>query len=51
LNRGAPADALGHIFSHIIDLARYFVGELREVFPTETFVKKQLLVGRYGPSG
>jgi predicted dehydrogenase len=37
-------DALGDIFSHIVDLALYLVGEFREVCAaTETFVKKRPL--------
>src|ERR1700730_1930099 len=39
--------ALGDIFSHIVDLARYLVGEFKEVCAMEeTFVKKRPLVGR-----
>jgi len=42
----AGSGALGDIFSHIVDLARYLVGEFREVCATmETFVK-QRPVGR-----
>jgi predicted dehydrogenase len=42
--RSGPAGsgALGDIFSHIVDLARYLVGEFREVCASEeTFVKKR----------
>jgi predicted dehydrogenase len=36
--------ALGDIFSHIVDLARYLVGEFRDVCAlTETFIKKRRL--------
>jgi predicted dehydrogenase len=38
----AGSGALGDIFSHIIDLARYLVGEFKEVCGTmETFVKER----------
>ena len=44
----AGSGALGDIFSHIVDLARYLVGEFRELCATmETFVKQRPLVGRY----
>jgi predicted dehydrogenase len=47
----AGSGALGDVFSHIVDLARYLVGEFREVCATmETFVKQRALVGRDGPS-
>src|SRR6202011_5076429 len=40
----AGSGALGDIFSHIIDLARYLVGEFKEVCAiTETFVKQRPL--------
>src|SRR5207253_7931791 len=40
----AGSGALGDIFSHIVDLARYLVGEFREVSATlETFVKERPL--------
>lgn len=40
----AGSGALGDIFSHIVDLARYLVGEFREVCATaETFVKQRPL--------
>src|ERR1700730_6534940 len=43
----AGSGALGDIFSHIVDLARYLVGEFKEVCAMEeTFVKKRPLVGR-----
>lgn len=43
----AGSGALGDIGSHIIDLARYLVGEFREVCAaSETFVKQRPLVGR-----
>jgi predicted dehydrogenase len=43
----AGSGALGDIFSHIVDLARYLVAEFKEVCATmETFVKKRPLVGR-----
>lgn len=38
----AGSGALGDIFSHIVDLARYLVGEFKEVSATtETFVKER----------
>src|SRR5437879_4529175 len=38
----AGSGALGDIFSHIVDLARYLVGEFKEVCATmETFVKQR----------
>ncbi len=41
----AGSGALGDIFSHIADLARYLVGEITEVCAmTETFVKKRPLI-------
>ncbi len=47
----AGSGALGDIFSHIVDLARYLVGEFREVCATtETFVKKRPLAGPDGRS-
>jgi predicted dehydrogenase len=47
----AGSGALGDIFSHIVDLARYLVGEFRELCATmETFVKQRPLVGRDGAS-
>lgn len=40
----AGSGALGDIFSHIVDLARYLVGEFKEVSATaETFVKQRPL--------
>jgi predicted dehydrogenase len=40
----AGSGALGDIFSHIVDLARYLIGEFREVCATaETFVKQRPL--------
>lgn len=40
----AGSGALGDIFSHIVDLARYLVGELKEVSAAmETFVKQRPL--------
>jgi predicted dehydrogenase len=40
----AGSGALGDIFSHIVDLARYLVGEFREICGvTETFVKQRPL--------
>ena len=43
----AGSGALGDIGSHIVDLARYLVGEFREVCAiTETFVKRRSVVGR-----
>ena len=42
----AGSGALGDIFSHIVDLARYLVGEFKEVCAvTETFVRQRPLVG------
>jgi predicted dehydrogenase len=42
----AGSGALGDIFSHIVDLARYLIGEFREVCAvTETFVRQRPLVG------
>jgi predicted dehydrogenase len=47
----AGSGALGDIFSHIVDLARYLVGEFRDLCATmETFVKQRPPVGRNGPS-
>ncbi|MDQ2825284.1 MAG: Gfo/Idh/MocA family oxidoreductase [Verrucomicrobiota bacterium] len=41
-SKTAGSGALGDIFSHIVDLARYLVGEFREVCATaETFVKER----------
>jgi predicted dehydrogenase len=38
----AGSGALGDIFSHVVDLGRYLVGELREVCgTTETFIKER----------
>jgi predicted dehydrogenase len=43
-SKTAGSGALGDIFSHIIDLARYLVGEFREVCAaTETFVRQRPL--------
>ncbi len=43
----AGSGALGDIFSHIVDLARYLIGEFKEVCAiTETFVRQRPLVGR-----
>jgi predicted dehydrogenase len=43
----AGSGALGDLGSHIVDLARYLVGEFREVCAiTKTFVKQRPLVGR-----
>jgi predicted dehydrogenase len=40
----AGSGALGDIFSHIVDLARYLIGEFKEVCATmETFVKQRSL--------
>jgi len=40
----AGSGALGDIFSHIVDLARYLVGEFREICgATDTFVKQRPL--------
>jgi predicted dehydrogenase len=40
----AGSGALGDIFSHVVDLARYLVGEFKEVCgATETFVKRRPL--------
>jgi predicted dehydrogenase len=40
----AGSGALGDIFSHVVDLGRYLVGELREVSATaETFVRRRPL--------
>jgi predicted dehydrogenase len=45
----AGSGALGDIFSHILDLARYLVGEFKEVCATmETFVKERVLVEKAG---
>jgi predicted dehydrogenase len=42
----AGSGALGDIFSHLVDLARYLVGEFKEVCAIkETFVKERPLVG------
>src|SRR5438105_11076759 len=47
----AGSGALGDIFSHIVDLARYLIGEFKEVCATtETFVKKRPLAGPDGRS-
>jgi len=44
----AGSGTLGDIFSHIVDLARYLVGEFRELSATmETFIKQRPL-GRVG---
>ena len=43
-NEAAGSGALGDIFSHIVDLGRYLVGELKEVCATtETFVRERPL--------
>jgi predicted dehydrogenase len=43
----AGSGALGDILSHIVDLARYLIGEFKEVCAvTETFVRQRPLVGR-----
>jgi predicted dehydrogenase len=43
----AGSGALGDIFSHIVDLARYLIGEFKEVCAiTETFVRQRPLVWR-----
>ena len=43
----AGSGALGDIFSHIVDLARFLVGEFKEVCAiTETFVKRRPVVER-----
>ena len=43
----AGSGALGDIFSHVIDLGRYLVGELRDVCGAlQTFVKERPLAGR-----
>jgi predicted dehydrogenase len=43
-SKAAGSGALGDIFSHIVDLARYLVGEFREVWAlTQTFVKQRPL--------
>ena len=43
----AGSGALGDIFSHIVDLARYLNGEFKEVCATaETFVKQRPAIGR-----
>ena len=48
----AGSGSLGDIGSHIIDLARYLVGEFREVCAmTETFVKQRPLPGQRGRRG
>jgi predicted dehydrogenase len=47
----AGSGALGDIFSHIVDLSRYLVGELKEICATmETFIKQRPLMqpGRRG---
>jgi predicted dehydrogenase len=47
----AGSGALGDIFSHIIDLGRYLVGEFSEVCAAmETFIKRRL-TGGGGPKG
>jgi len=47
----AGSGALGDIFSHIVDLARYLIGEFKEVCAiTETFVRQRPLVGRESAS-
>jgi predicted dehydrogenase len=47
----AGSGALGDIFSHIVDLARYLIGEFKEVSAvTETFVRHRPLVGPDGAS-
>jgi predicted dehydrogenase len=46
-SRFAGSGALGDIFSHIVDLARYVVGEFREVSAAkETFIKQRPLETR-----
>jgi len=46
-SNAAGSGALGDIFSHIADLARYLVGDFREVQATmETFIKQRPLAGR-----
>jgi len=43
----AGSGALGDIFSHIVDLARYLIGEFKEICAVaETFVTQRPLVGR-----
>jgi predicted dehydrogenase len=43
-SQSAGSGALGDIFSHIVDLARFLVGEFREVCAVaETFIKKRPL--------
>jgi predicted dehydrogenase len=45
----AGSGALGDIFSHIVDLSRYLVGELREICAiAETFIKKRPIGNRAG---
>lgn len=47
----AGSGALGDIFSHVIDLGRYLVGEFREICATmETFIKERPR-GPRGPRG
>src|ERR1700732_2840328 len=47
----AGSGALGDIFSHIVDLARYLIGEFKEVCAiTETFVRQRPLIGRESAS-
>jgi predicted dehydrogenase len=41
-SNAAGSGALGDIFSHIVDLSRYLVGELKEICATtETFIKQR----------
>ena len=48
----AGSGSLGDIGSHIVDLARYLVGEFREVCAmSETFVKQRPLPGKRGQRG
>jgi predicted dehydrogenase len=47
----AGSGALGDIFSHIVDLARYLIGEFKDVCAiTETFVRQRPLIGRESAS-
>jgi predicted dehydrogenase len=48
-SKSAGSGALGDIFSHIVDLSRYLVGEFREICAqTETFVKSRPLGRKKG---
>src|SRR5881227_3029459 len=42
----AGSGTLGDIFSHVVDLARYLIGEFKEISATtETFIRQRPLAG------